>query len=158
MRPGDRRGAGGKSSVILDLIEHYWDQIEGDFATELHGLDARDWIRGRRPWDQFLNYCTTVARTPGTQLNAAQLNDDRYLAEFKKLLDEAPAVSRPPIEGHTRLIQAIYMLANEVRAQTRQLAKVDLRPILGPEMPADRLRDQKKRHGLARIASLLKGE
>lgn len=49
------------------------------------------------------------------------------------------------------------MLANEVRAQTRLLARVDLKPIEGPEMPADRLRAKKKATGLARIASLLKG-
>lgn len=157
MRPGRRRGGSGKSAVILDLIEHYWDQIEADFATELGGTDARDWIRGERPWDQFLNYCVTVAQRPGTKLYAAQLNDDRYLPEFEKLLAETEPSTRPPLEGHSRLVQAIYMLANEVRAQTRIIGRVELRPIEGPEMPADRIREQKKATGLARIASLLKG-
>lgn len=158
MWSGGRRGGGGKSAVILDLIEFYWDQIEGDFAAELHGVDARDWIRGQRPWDQFLNYCVTVARTPGTRVNAAQLNDDRYLPEFERMLAESgDGPARPPIEGHSRLVQSIYMLINEVRAQTKYLAKVELKPIEGPEMPADRLRQKKKAFGLARITSLLKG-
>ncbi len=143
MWPRRRRGKGGKSARILDLIDNYWDQIEGDFAHHLNGIDARAWVRGERHWDQFLNYCITVAQIDGSQLRSAQLRDDRYDDEIEKILDSQPDNPRPPLEGDTAEVRELRAVRNDIRLLIRALGAGALPVVEGPVMPADRL--QKKR-------------
>lgn len=143
LRPGDRRGPSGKRFRTLDLITHYWDQIEGDFATILHGTDARDWVRGQRPWDQFLNYCNTVAQHRGGRLYAAQLSDPRYFDEIKKRLAEAAGKSgRPGLEGDTAEVEWLRIVANQIRLLIRAMTQSNIEFIDGPQGPADLIKAQ----------------
>lgn len=156
MRPDRRRGRRGKSARILDLIDHYWPQIEGDFAKFLH-VDARDFIRGGRPWDQFLNYCDTVAQEDGGRLWAAQLADDRYDAEIERMLAERKT-TRPGLEGDTAVVRAIRELRNDIRLLIKHQLRVNLSTIKGPEGPADRIAARKTAMTRARIQQLLDDE
>lgn len=101
----------------------------------------------------------TIAQTPGTRLQAAQLNDDRYLPEFEKLFDEQKkrkaAPARPPIEGFDRTVEAIYDLSDDIRLLIQVLTKVDLKFRPRPETPFDRMKERKKAATLARIEKLL---
>ena len=157
LRSHHRRGAGGKSIATLDLIEHYWDQIEGDFAYLLH-IDARDWVRGLRPWDQFYTYCQTIAQIPGSRLRAAQLSDDRYLAEVELMMErnEMDATqTRPPMENFTPEVEALYMVANDIRLLIRAMtqgAQVEFHPM--PMTPLDRIAERKRLIGRAKIAEI----
>lgn len=111
------------------------------------------WIRGERPWNQFLNYCNTIAQIDGSQLQAAQLNDDRFIAEIEKLLHEKTGSSRPSLEGDTAEVKAIRQLSNDIRLFLR-VQGVQLPFLEGPEGPADRIRARRKAIGRARIAEI----
>lgn len=103
-------------------------------------VDARDWIRGRRPWPQFLTYAIRVANTEGSDLWAAQLSDDRNLPAIKsalRALGDRPV--RPPLAGHTAVVAGLYLVANQIRQLTGAIAHTVLPPLLGPEMPTDRI-------------------
>lgn len=119
------------------------------------GVDARDWIRGYRPWDQFLIYCEGLAKRPGTRLRAAQLADDRYLADIEKQLEEHKSDEpyRPPLEHFDPVVEAIYSLDDTIRLVSRTGAKFRLRP----EQPVDRIKKRKRSYGLDRIAQILTG-
>lgn len=156
MRSGRGRGAGKKSARILDLIDNYWDQIEGDFSHLHGGVDARDWIRGQRPWAQFLVYCDDVAQREGGRLWAAQLADERYDAEIERILAErGDRKIRPGLEGDTAEVKAIRLLSNDIRRLTRLITKARIEALEGPETPADRLARRKQSMSRARIAELL---
>ena len=155
MRAGDRRRGSGKSARILDLIDHYWDQIEGDFATILHGTDAGAWIRGERPWPQFLNYCNTIAQEQGGRLWAAQLSDSRFDDELEEQIAKSTDDARPPLEGDTAIVRAIRVLSNDIRLLIRLTTRVSLRSIDGPIGPDERLANRKRSFGRARIDELL---
>lgn len=122
------------------------------------GHVARDWIRGLRPWDEFLIYCEGLAKRPGTRLRAAQLNDDRYLADIEKQIEEQDTKGgaepyRPPLEHFDPVVEAIYALDDTIRLVSQTGAKFRLRP----EGPIDRIKKRKSSYGLARIAQILKG-
>jgi hypothetical protein len=77
----------------------------------------------------------------GSYLWAAQLKDDRHLAEFEKKYEEAERSRepyRPPLEGYDALLAAINGLRNDVRADK------GLPMIAGPKSPVDRIKDRKK--------------
>lgn len=159
MRTGGRRGASGKSSVILDLIDHYWPQIEGDFARGGYG-DARDWIRGLRPWDQFLNFCRDIAQTSGTRLRAAQLNDPRFEDEWELLLEEDKFATstkpfRPSWEGFSPEIEAMYDLSDDIRLLVKVMSHSEIPFRARPESPVDRAKVKLRRDGFKRIQDLL---
>lgn len=140
LRPRRRRHS-GKRWKILDLITHYWDEIDGDFATILH-VDALDFVRGTRPWFQFLNYCNTIAQHVGGRLYAAQLSDPRYYAEIEKQLAEAEAddsSGRPGLAGYTAEIKALDRVANQIRLLIRAMTQTNIGFIEGPEGPADKI-------------------
>lgn len=156
MRADRRRGAGKKSTRILDLIEHYWDQIEGDLARHMGGVDARDWIRGDRPWAQFLVYCDDIAQHEGGRLWAAQLSDERFDAEIERMLAERGTTpQRPELEGDTAVVRAIRVMSNDIRQLTRLMTKARVSYLQGPMTPADRLAARKSAMSRARIAELL---
>lgn len=151
------RGPGGKRFKTFDLIHHYWDLIEGDFAKYLH-CDARDFIRGTRPWDQFLNYCDTIAQEVGGRFWAAQLNDPRYLPDIKKRYAEQqrePGNGRPPLEGHTEVVKAIYLVANQIRLLIKATTQSEIEFIEGPEGPVDRINAEAKAASLALVDQAL---
>jgi hypothetical protein len=113
--------------------------IEKDFASK--GFDARDWLRGLKPWDQFLTFCEMFANTRGSWLWADQLSDPNHLAEFEQQYDEAqrdPKKYRPPLVGYDDLVSAMTDLRNEIRAMR------GLPAVQGPETPIDVLKDRKR--------------
>ena len=132
-------GAGGKSTRILGLIEDYWDPIERDFAGI--GFDARDWLRGLKPWAQFLNFADMFANTEGSWLWAAQVDDDRFLGHFEAMHEAAmrdPRPPRPPLAGYDALMATLTGLRNDFRASHGL-------PLLeGPQGPIDKIKDRKK--------------
>ncbi|WP_458317107.1 hypothetical protein [Mycolicibacterium brisbanense] len=123
----------------------------------LNGIDARAWVRGERPWDQFLNYCVTVAQIDGGQLRSAQLSDPRYDAALAEALANAPANPRPPLVGDTAEVREMRGIRNDIRALTRAIARVNVPFVLGPEMPSDRLHKKRKREVFDFFRNLVKG-
>ncbi|MGA7054983.1 MAG: hypothetical protein WBZ37_27695 [Mycobacterium sp.] len=144
MRACHRCGRRGKSTRTLSLIEHWWDELEGDFAYYL-GVDARDFVRGTRPWAQFLVYADHVANIEGGRTWAAQLSDDRFLPQFKKALEESKAngqKSRPSLAGYSREVDGLFRVATELRLLRAELGKWgSAPPILGPVFPSEKLED-----------------
>lgn len=153
LRDRDRRGRGKKSARILDLIDHYWDQIEKDFFDR--NWDARDWIRGERPWPQFLNFCDAIANDDGSRLWAAQLSDERHQQAIEKMLAERKTKTRPGLEGDTALVRGIRGLSNDIRVLLRVGYGVQLPLLEGPVTPADRLAERRRELTRARIAQIL---
>lgn len=142
LRPRHRRGRGGKSTRVLALVEHWWTQIEGDFAHHLNGVDARDFIRGTRPWAQFLNYAEYVGNIEGSALWAAQLSDDRLLPEIEAAIkaSKGKEAGRPPLAGYSREVDAMFRVATELRMLRAEIGKWgSAPPILGPLFPAEKI-------------------
>ena len=152
MRPRRCR-ASGKSERILGLIETDWDAIERDFARL--GLDARDWLRGLKPWDQFLNLADMCANTDGSWLWAAQLTDESRLAQWEQLYENAQRNKgdhRPSLAGYDAVLGAINGLRNDFRVANRM-------PIIpGPKSPMDLITDRRKAVSKARLDKLLGDE
>jgi len=124
----------------------------------LGGTDARDWIRGTRPWDQFLTYCRTVAQYSGSRLRAAQLADDRYLAEIELLLEDQarrPHKVRPSAENFTPEVEAIYMLGDDIRLLIQAMTKSTIGFHERPETPADRIKERNHQIGRRKLAELI---
>lgn len=135
-------GAGGKSADTLDLIEHYWDAIERDFARI--NFDARDWLRGTRPWSQFWNFCDMFSNTEGSWLQDAQAADDRHLARWEQLYEQAlrdREPYRPPLAGYDALRAELRELRNDFRQAN------GLPPLPGPASPLDRIKERKRSIG-----------
>jgi hypothetical protein len=138
-----RRGRGGKSTHVLALIEYWWDQLEGDFARYL-GVDARDFIRGTRPWAQFTCYAGHVAQIDGGATWAAQLNDDRFLPMFAKQMKESSTEpSRPSLSGYSREVDGMFRVATELRLLRAEIGKwINAPMILGPVFPSERIQKE----------------
>jgi hypothetical protein len=87
----------------------------------------------------------------GSYLWAAQLKDDRYLAEFEKKYEEAEQSRepyRPPLEGYDTLLAAINGLRNDIRARQGM-------PLLAaPMTPIDRIKARKKAISNQRLDAL----
>lgn len=81
-------------------------------------------MRGTRPWDQFLNYCDTIAQHRGGRLYAAQLTDERYFEEIAKKLEESEGKrNRPALEGDTAEVEWLRIVANQIRMLTGALTQ-----------------------------------
>lgn len=94
-----------------------------------------------------------LSNTEGTWLLAAQAKDDRYLADWERLWEQAqqnPAkASRPQLAGFDALRSEIHGLRNDLRLVNRL-------PLLdGPESPLDRMKDRKKAIGDRRLDAAL---
>lgn len=112
-------------------------------------------MRGLRPWDQFLNYCDVVAQVRGGRLHAAQLTDPRYRDEIKKRLAESDGKStRPPLLGHTAEVDALYMVANQIRLLIRANGG-EIEFIDGPEGPADLIQQERTAVSLSLVDAAL---
>jgi hypothetical protein len=142
-------GRSGKTASILDFIDNYWDAIEKDFAGK--GFDARDWIRGIKPWDQFYNYCDMFSNTEGSWLQEAQSLDDRHLAEWEQLYEKALRAKRirPRLAGYDALRSEIREIHNTIRGYM-QMPRLD-----GPATPMDVIKERKKTIGDRRLDSVL---
>ncbi|MCT7369464.1 hypothetical protein [Mycolicibacterium llatzerense] len=101
-------------------------------------------MRGERDWDQFLNYCTTVAQIDGSQLRAAQLTDERFDKQLAEAIDNAPTSPRPPLVGETAELRELRGVRNDIRALLRTKG-MQVSFLQGPEMPSDRLQRRRKR-------------
>lgn len=105
-------------------------------------MDARAWIRGERPWTQFLNYCDRLGRTQGTELWAAYLNDERLFDAYRKEIekaDEDKAEHRPSLIGFDRLSEGLHGLQVEIAVLNRALTRNPAYPIpKGPVFPKER--------------------
>jgi hypothetical protein len=146
VRAHRRCGRGGKRTQTLDWIEHYWDQIEGDFFDR--GVDARDFFRGTRPWDQFHNYVKTLGLTEGSQFWAAQLSDVRFDEELEEKLAaiKQQRESEPPsLVGYTRTIAAIDELTDHIHSLRAESGRWSHAPKqrVKPKFPLDRIEDRK---------------
>lgn len=114
----------------------------------MNGVDARDFFRGLRPWDQFYNYVETLALTEGTQFWAAQLEDERFDDELAGKLEEKKRKrepDRPPLVGYNRLIAAVDELTDHIhslRAESGRWASPP-RQRAKPWFPADRIEQRK---------------
>lgn len=112
----------------------------------MSGVDARDFIRGTRPWSQFLTYTTYIAQNVnGSALWAAQLDDERFLPAIEKQLKEmakdknAPP-ARPSLTGYSREVDGLHRVAVELRMLRAEMGKwTEAPPILGPLFPREKL-------------------
>lgn len=105
------------------------------------GVDARAWVRGERPWPQFLIYCDRLGRTQGTELWAAYLTDERLFDEYRKSLavrnpDEE---QRPSLFGYDRNAEGLHAIAVQVASLIRVMARNLAYPLpKGPVFPSER--------------------
>ena len=109
-------------------------------------MDARDWVRGVRPWSQFLNYCNTIAQLQGSQLWAVQLSDDRYLPVLEERLDgdsdDEPV--RPSLLGETALVSSLRLLTNQVLMLRAEQGKwPSVKPLKGPVYPFEKIAERR---------------
>jgi hypothetical protein len=110
-------------------------------------VDARDFFRGLRPWDQFHTYVKTLALTEGTQFWAAQLEDERFDGELETKLEELKRKppEPPSLVGYNRLIAAIDEMTDHIhmlRAESGRWATAP-RARAKPRFPADRVHERK---------------
>lgn len=127
-------------------------------------MDARDFIRGSRPWPQFHTYATYVGNIDGSALWAAQLNDERFLPDFRKALAEARKAARkanakparPSLQGYTREVDGMFRVATELRMLRAEIGKWgSAPPILGPEFPHERIEAEEAQHEKVELADVV---
>jgi hypothetical protein len=109
-------------------------------AVHMH-VDARAWVRGERPWEQFLIYCDRLGRTQGTELWAAYLTDERLFDEYRKSLrDRDPDDERRPgLFGYDRVAEGLHGLEVQVASLIRVMARNLAYPLpKGPMFPSER--------------------
>lgn len=160
---GGRRG--GKRRVVVDLVERYWDEIEGDFRHYLSGLDALEWFRCRAypecyppgvyPWEQFIRLVVYCTKIQGSGMYHATLSDsdlvDRIYRDLidkqsKKIVEkeEEPGVGHPPFRGYTREIEKLDDLIDVImglRAEMGQWKK-NPPPTVRPLFPGEAAREK----------------
>ncbi len=120
-------------------------------------MDARDFIRGARPWGQFLTYCDVIAQEEGGRLWAAQLSDPRFEDEIRRRLEEQTAAgrTRPPLEGYSALVKAADRVANQIRLLINAMTQSELPLFEGPEGPLDRIDASRKARSNALVDAAL---
>ena len=97
-----------------------------------------------------------MAQRQGSRLRAAQLRDPRYLAEVEQLMEKQDTglEPRPSLEDWTPEVEAMYLIANDIRLLIRSMAKLEIGYHKGPETPADIIAARKKQVSLSKIAEL----
>jgi hypothetical protein len=102
-----------------------------------------------------------LAQISGTRLRAAQLKDDRFLADVEKQLEEQRRTRAeppgPPLEYFTTEVEALYDLSDDIRMLINAQTGARLPFRKRPEGPVDRLKDRKKAYRLSRTEQLLEG-
>jgi hypothetical protein len=111
------------------------------------GVDARDFIRGSRPWSQFLNYCEyLIENVDGCALWAGQLNDERFLPMIEQRLRDIRKTgeqTRPSLTGYSREVDGLHRVATELRMLRAEIGKWGTAPpILGPVFPTEKIQNQ----------------
>lgn len=119
-------------------------------------MDARDFIRGTRPWGQFLSYTSyLVANIDGCALWAAQLDDERFLPEIEKRLKElkkSKEQARPALAGYTREVDGLFRIATELRMLRAEMGRWgEASPILGPLFPSEKIQARNDRHEVSEL-------
>ena len=92
------------------------------------------------------------SNTEGTWLWAAQLNDDRNLAEVEQQYEQArrnPKATRPQLVGYDALRAEIRDLRNDIRRDQ------GLPPLEGPEGPMERIKANQKAIRDRRLGAVL---
>ena len=111
-------------------------------------MDARDFIRGTRPWAQFLTYANYVAEVDGSALWAAQLNDERFLPAIRARLKEMAkegVEARPPLAGYSREVDGLHRVATELRMLRAEIGRWGVAPpIPGPLFPSEKLKREEQ--------------
>lgn len=104
-------------------------------------MDARAWVRGEKPWTQFLNYCDRLGRTQGTELWAAYLTDERLFDSYRKQLASGDDTKehRPSLTGFDRIAEGLHGMQVEIAVLNRVLTRNPAYPIpKGPVFPKER--------------------
>lgn len=116
-----------------------------------------DYVRGVKPWGQFHRHCVTLANRPGTRLRAAQLRDERFLAEIEiqQEKQQVQQQGRPPLEEHDPFVEALYLVGDDIRLLIKAMTKADIGPHQRPEGPLEIIENRKKQLGRTRLAELL---
>lgn len=122
------------------------------------GVDARDYIRGTRPWSQFLTYCTYLAENvDGSALWAGQLSDERLLPLIEAQMKEqakAKVEVRPPLTGYSREVDGLLRVATEVRMLRAEVGKwSEAPPILGPLFPGEKIEAREREQEINDLAA-----
>lgn len=116
-----RSGASGKTARVYALVDAHWDKIEDDFYT-YWGVDALDFFRGLKPWDQFLRLVDRAVLREGSALWAAKLSDEEFLESLwekyrknRRAFDNVEEV-RPELFGFDRIQAMMTNIANLIIA------------------------------------------
>ena len=108
-------------------------------------VDARDWIRGTRPWEQFLVYCNRLGREQGSELWATYLTDRRLFDMYRELLDQEDedAEKRPGLFGYDRTAEGLHAVQVQLALLYRVMAQTPTFPLpKGPVFPGEVLRSE----------------
>jgi hypothetical protein len=113
-------------------------------AVHMNGMDARAWIRGEKPWAQFLIYCDRLGSQQGTELWAAYLTDERLFSEYRKALaNRGDTVQRPGLFGFDRIAEGLLAVQAEIALLHQVTARNFAYPVpKGPVFPAERFESE----------------
>lgn len=121
-------------------------------------VDARDWIKGTRPWASFLVHANYIAQTEGSRLWAAQLSDERFLPEIRKALAEKAKTNgsnRPALAGWDRMVDMLHRVAVEVRMLRSDITKQVLEPLPGPVFPSEIIKREDSDHEVDKLMATI---
>jgi hypothetical protein len=93
-----------------------------------------------------LNYCRALGNQPGSRLRAAQLADDRFLAEIAVGMEDARRNQagephRPPLEHFSAEVEALYDVSDDIRTLINAMTQAG-EPLpyrRRPATPSDRI-------------------
>ncbi|QFP94186.1 tail assembly chaperone [Mycobacterium phage JoieB] len=160
--------AAGKRGILLDIIDRYWDAIEGDFQAILHA-DAGEWFRcrlfgedtSRYSWDKFLRNAVYCTNEHGSALFDATLGDQDVIDELyeKAVAEQSSKRKKPDSEdeyqpsrrGYTRQVEATLDVVDNLIALRAEMGKwkasstrFSPRPVFPAQAVQDRLRKRNR--------------
>jgi hypothetical protein len=99
----------------------------------------------------------TVANIEGSQLWAAQLDDERNLPAIAKRLAEKRERARTSLQGYSSLVSRMETLANQIYFLRAEMGKWGrTRPLYeGPVFPAEKLEQRKGARDIGKINDFL---
>jgi hypothetical protein len=115
-------------------------------AVHMNGVDARAWVRGEKPWEQFLIYCDRLGSQQGTALWAAYLTDERLFEEYRKAWaarKDGKDDHRPSLVGFDRAAEGLMAVQAEIALLHRVTARNLAYPLpKGPLFPGERFENE----------------
>jgi hypothetical protein len=103
-----------------------------------------------------------LARIEGTEFWAAQLEDERYLPEIARQLEQRKRDRKkdeaPPLRGYSRLVAVMEDLIDQIhllRAESGRWGSSAVRLRTRPEFPADKLAKQRTQWHQGHVNDLL---